>query len=311
MSVTNKFIRSPRTLWKLVDELSDRASRSMLIFRGHEDSSWKLRSGLTRRIAHGEERPWEHAKAEALENKLLEAYSYHALRLGRELPADHWTAIALTQHHGLPTLLLDWSLSPYVALFFALGGFTGIQAAPFVSLYALSIPALRALEFPDGDRDVPLELAPKGIACLHVLNPSRHQNQRMIAQEGVFTRPSRIQDDVEQHARELASKYKGKFGKEPLPCLTHLKIHGKLRSQALVRLADMGITPVTMLQDLSGAALSAIQQVFSEHLDSDRQTTWSFRALMRHSAHGSSNDLPHGSAGSSTPRTNHEDGQVT
>ena len=307
MSVTPKLVRSPRTLWNLVDELSDRAARSMLIFRGHEDSAWQLRSGLTRRIApRPGDRPWDHEKAEAMEARLLEVYAYHALRLGKELPKDRWTALALAQHHGLPTLLLDWSLSPYVALFFALGGFTGIQSASHVSLYALSISALRALE--SGGPSSPLELAPKAFACLQVLNPPRHQNRRMIAQEGVFTRPSRIADDIEQHVAGLMLKFQRNTGTRATPCLTHLKIDGELRTQALARLADMGITPVTMLQDLNGAALSAIQQVFSTHLDLDKPTTWSFRALARHSADGSLDCQRPDSTSSTAPSAITEDG---
>jgi hypothetical protein len=37
-------------------------------------------------------------------------------------PADLWSVMALAQHHGIPTRLLDWSWDPYVAAYFAAEG---------------------------------------------------------------------------------------------------------------------------------------------------------------------------------------------
>ena len=85
--------------------------RSPYGFRGMTDANYELQTSLTR-LKHPIER------VARIESRLLNSFQKYAHGFFDE-KYSNWHWLALAQHHGLPTRLLDWTFSPFVALHFA------------------------------------------------------------------------------------------------------------------------------------------------------------------------------------------------
>jgi hypothetical protein len=85
-----------------------RRHRSNLVYRGVGDAAWGLETSLVRLGG-------EYA---AVERPMLRSFRKYAEP--GSIPGESlWVRLAVAQHHGLPTRLLDWTISPKVGAHFA------------------------------------------------------------------------------------------------------------------------------------------------------------------------------------------------
>jgi hypothetical protein len=112
--------------------------RSPYVFRGVSDAAYPLTTSLSRLGG---------AYAQ-MEQHLLRNFRKYARR-GDVQTDSVWNWLAVAQHHGLPTRLLDWTFSPQVALHFATARLREFEhdaviwAVDFVRAHALLPAPLR------------------------------------------------------------------------------------------------------------------------------------------------------------------------
>lgn len=80
------------------------------IFRGHSNLQWRLVPKAGRPPFSGND-----------DKRAFEAWKRRAIEYTVTYPNDDWGWLAIAQHHGLATRLLDWTYNPLAAAFFAVG----------------------------------------------------------------------------------------------------------------------------------------------------------------------------------------------
>jgi hypothetical protein len=116
------------------------------IFRGHTNSRWYLESTLERLLRN----KWSNEAAKKAEQFSLDEFKskFHLYDSSNKTPSTKLEWLSLMQHYGVPTRLLDFTESPYIALYFAIESFDP-KSNNDLSIYAIDYRSLikASLEF--------------------------------------------------------------------------------------------------------------------------------------------------------------------
>jgi hypothetical protein len=193
-------------------------------YRGHADASWRLipKAGRPEFLLPdgrhlGRFHDWAEESVSYIDNP----------------PANQWELLAIAQHHGLATCLLDWSNNPLVGLFFACCEHPDRDAALFIyqppSYITREEESLRSG-------------SAKGVGLI-----SRAVTTRILNPRGVFS--VHMPPDFEITNVPLSSEFGPLEGQDSL---LRVLIPAGMKPDVLRMLDVYGVNRVTLFPDLDG-----------------------------------------------------------
>lgn len=218
----------------VVDELLE---FSHCIWRGQRDSSWNLISSLDRLLTEKKDSEKVYLISSHLKEFKRVIRGRRGVNPAPIIEENEWWALG--QHHALATPLLDWTHSPFVALYFAFEKDTKPKTN-MRTVWALIEPE-------EANSRIKKHEQVSGVQqTLDFVVPSQSENPRLLSQAGLFTRGP-IGESVESWVER---EYKDKSSDVPL---LKINIPNDGRQECLKTLNRMNINHATLFPDLYGA----------------------------------------------------------
>lgn len=265
-AVTEKTITSLSEYVELIATLRSSTADSLLWLRGCTDfKNHSLQPSLCR---HPSRRSV--AERSKLEEELLTYFRQRGVPFGTPpLPGD-WEPLFYMQHYRIPTRLLDWSESPFVALYFAVlkAKQAGRGRRKDACVWALdpvswNRHALSDISYNGGvlsvnDEGLKGHVFQKGYVNLRahpVALYGTHNSSRIVAQRGVFVVFG--QNSASMESACVTQNF-------PNDCLVKIKIPGAVLPAVQDSLRSSGMTASVVFPDLEGFAREVNQHFHFE-----------------------------------------------
>lgn len=227
------------TTWKEVVELVSRSQDkegSEFFYRGQSVSDWSLTPSLCRLF---ENLSLNGPAALEVESDALAEFKRRARLWLRDevLPSEQATALGwwpIMQHFSCPTRLLDWTRSPWVALYFSIENHLDKDGAIW-SFFPGPMVREKKDAFEAFSRN-PLE---PNVADNVFVSGEAIPTERLEAQQGVFTVGTRPRLAHQDYVDQLA-------------CLRRIVVKASIKQECLFRLKAMNITAASLFPGLDG-----------------------------------------------------------